>query len=62
MLPEAEVHQAFVDSRPRLLSAVKIFFSLASMFFFNAKGSSPACSARSFVFVAAGMSGLASSR
>ena len=55
-------HQSLVASRFRLPSAVKNFFSLASMFFFKAKGSNPTCSARSFAFIASGISGLASRR
>lgn len=54
--------QGFVASRSRLPRTVKNFFSLTSMFFFSAKGSRPACSARSLAFVASGMSGLASRR
>jgi hypothetical protein len=54
--------QFFVDSRSRLHNAVKNFFSLASMPFFNEKGSYAACSVGSFVFVASGMSALASNR
>ena len=61
MLPEVGGRQVFVDARSRLPKAVKKFFSLASMFFFNANGSKAACSARGFAFVGSGISGLASS-
>ena len=54
--------QDFVASRFRLPRTVKKFLSLRSMFFFNSKGSSNACSARSWVLAASSMSGLASSR
>src|ERR1019366_8784218 len=54
--------QGFVASRFKLPRTVKKFFSLRSMFFFNSKGSSNACSWRNWVLMASAMSGLASNR
>ena len=55
MLPKAGSNQDFVDSRFRLPSRVKNFFSSNSISFFRINGFNCSCSIRSLCFIASGM-------